>query len=134
MRCPTLPTPGYPDSLHLPGSVKSPVGPQPVPSPAPAPLATPGRAGGVYYGWVLVVMLGVTQTITWGIVYYSFSVFLPAMATDLDRSRGQMSGALSVATLLSGLCAAPVGRWLDARGPRLLMTAGLVMATLLVLA
>src|SRR3954453_9781782 len=134
MRCPTLPTPGYPDSLHLPGSVKSPVGPQPVPSPAPAPLATPGRAGGLYYGWVLVVMLGITQTITWGIVYYGFTVFLPVLEADQGWSRGQMSGAFSVAMLLSGVCAAPVGRWLDDRGPRLLMTAGWVAATVLVLA
>jgi len=88
----------------------------------------------VYYGWVLVAMLGVTQTITWGLVYYSFSVFLPAMGSDLNWSRGEMAGALSVATLMSALCAAPVGRWLDARGARLLMTAGSVAATLLLLA
>jgi MFS family permease len=90
--------------------------------------------GGVYYGWWLVVMFGITQTITWGIVYYGFSVFLPAMASDLDWSRGQMSGALSLATFLSGLCAAPVGRWLDDRGPRLLMTVGSVASVLLLLA
>src|SRR5689334_11233958 len=79
-------------------------------------------------------MLAVTQTISWGIVYYSFSVFLPPMEAALGWSRGQMSGALSVASLLAGLCAAPVGRWLDARGARLLMTAGSVLATVLVLA
>jgi MFS family permease len=45
-----------------------------------------------------------------------------------------MSGALSLALLLSGICAAPVGLWLDQRGPRLLMTAGSVVATLLLLA
>src|SRR5439155_6133231 len=90
--------------------------------------------GRLYYGWVLVATLGVTQTITWGIVYYSFSVFLPAMEADLGWSRGAMTGAFSLATLLSGICAAPVGRWLDAHGPRLLMTAGSIAAALLVLA
>src|SRR4051794_5959398 len=134
MRCPTLPTPGYPDSLHLPGSVKRPVGSQPVTSPASEPIPTPGRAGGLYYGWVLVVMLGITQTITWGIVYYGFTVFLPVLETDQGWSRGQMSGAFSIAMLLSGICAAPVGRWLDDRGPRVLMTAGSVAATLLMVA
>ncbi|MFN8635174.1 MAG: MFS transporter [Chloroflexota bacterium] len=93
-----------------------------------------GRVRGLYYGWVLVVTLGITETITWGIVYYSFSVFLPPMERDLGWSRGQMSGALSVATLMSALCAAPVGRWLDAHGPRLLMTVGSVLSVLLVLA
>ena len=31
-----------------------------------------GRLGGLYYGWVLVAMLGVTQTFTWGLTYYAF--------------------------------------------------------------
>ena len=101
---------------------------------APAPHATPAWTGGVYYGWVLVVTLGITETITWGILYYGFTVFLPAMEADLGWSRGQMSGAFSLAILLSGLCAAPVGRWLDHRGPRLLMTAGSIAASLLMLA
>jgi MFS family permease len=86
------------------------------------------RVRGMYYGWVLVWMLGITQTITWGILYYGFSTFMPAMEADLGWSGGQMSGALSLATLLCGLCAAPVGHWLDHRGPRLLMTVGSVIA------
>jgi MFS family permease len=98
------------------------------------PSSAPLRLGGVYYGWVLVVMLGITQTITWGIVYYGFTVFLPVLEADRGWTRGQMSGAFSIAMLLSGLGAAPVGQWLDARGPRVLMTAGSVVATLLLLA
>jgi MFS family permease len=94
----------------------------------------PARTGGLFYGWVLVVMLGITQTITWGILYYGFTVFLPVLEADRGWSRGQQSGAFSIAMLLSGVCAAPVGRWLDDRGPRLLMTAGSVAATLLLLA
>jgi MFS family permease len=92
------------------------------------------RFGGIYYGWVLVAMLGVTQTVTWGLVYYSFSVFLPAMGSDLGWSRGEMAGALSLATLVSALCATPVGRWLDTHGARVLMTGGAVAATGLLLA
>jgi MFS family permease len=94
----------------------------------------PAQAGGLYYGWVLVVMLGITQTITWGILYYGFTVYLPVLEADRGWTRGQQSGAFSIAMLLSGLCAAPVGRWLDERGPRLLMTAGSVASTLLLLA
>jgi MFS family permease len=103
-------------------------------SPVTQPSSAPIRIGGVYYGWVLVAMLGITQTITWGIVYYGFAVFLPVLEADRGWSRGQMSGAFSIAMLLSGLGAAPVGRWLDARGPRVLMTAGSVAATVLMLA
>src|SRR5688572_21228347 len=79
-------------------------------------------------------MLGITQTITWGIAYYGFSSFMPAQEADLGWSRGQMSGALSVAMLLSGLAAAPVGHWLDHHGPRLLMTLGSVAAVVLLVA
>ena len=92
------------------------------------------RLRGVYYGWWLVLTLGVTETITWGILYYGFAVFMPVMEADLGWSRGEMTGAFSLATLLAGLGAAPVGHWLDRRGPRLLMTAGSIAAALLVLA
>src|SRR5688572_21107410 len=88
----------------------------------------------LYYGWVLVVTLGITETITWGILYYGFAVFMPVLEAEFGWSRGAMSGAFALATLLSGVFAAPVGLWLDSRGPRLLMSAGSVAAVLLVLA
>jgi MFS family permease len=45
-----------------------------------------------------------------------------------------MTGAFSVALLASGIAAPLVGRWLDRRGPRLLMTAGSCVAAGLVVA
>ena len=50
-------------------------------------------------------MLGITQTITWGILYYGFTVLLPVLEADQGWSRGQMSGAFSLAMLLSGIWA-----------------------------
>ena len=88
----------------------------------------------MYYGWVLVVTLGVTETISWGILYYAFTVYLAPMEAELRWSRGDMTGAFSLALLLAGLAAIPVGRWLDRHGPRLLMTVGSIAATLLVVA
>jgi len=88
----------------------------------------------VYYGWVLVVTLGVTETISWGVLYYAFAVYLAPMQAELGWSRGDMTGAFSLALLLAGLTAIPVGRWLDRHGPRLLMTVGSIVATLLVVA
>jgi MFS family permease len=88
----------------------------------------------VYYGWVLVATLGVTETISWGVLYYAFTVYLTPMADELGWSRGEITGAFSVALLVAGLTAIPAGRWLDRRGPRLLMTVGSIVATLFVLA
>src|SRR5207244_5229511 len=44
------------------------------------------------------------------------------------------AGAFSLALVVSGVGAIPVGRWLDRHGPRLLMTAGACVGPLLVLA
>ncbi len=87
-----------------------------------------------YYGWTQVLALSITETISWGILYYSFSVFLLPMEDDLGWSQSQLTGAFSLALLISGIAGIPMGRWLDRHGPRALMTAGSVAATLLVLA
>ncbi len=89
---------------------------------------------GLYYGWYIVAALAVTETISWGILYYGFAVFLTPMERELGWSRPSVTGAFSLALLISGLAAPLVGRWLDRNGPRLLMTAGSIAATMLVLA
>jgi MFS family permease len=88
----------------------------------------------IYYGWVIVVTLALTETISWGILYYTFAVMLPAMENELHWSLVAMTGAFSLALLASGVAAPLVGRWLDQRGPRLLMTVGSCVATGLVVA
>jgi predicted MFS family arabinose efflux permease len=87
-----------------------------------------------FYGWRIVVVLAVTELVSWGVLYYSFAVFLVPMQDDLGFSRATLTGAYALALLLSGLAAVPVGRWLDRHGPRALMTLGSVAATGLVVA
>lgn len=79
-------------------------------------------------------MLGPTQLVSWGILYYAFSVIMPSMRAEMGWSAAETSGAFSVAMFATGLASVPAGRWLDARGPRLLMTLGSVLATALVVA
>ena len=67
-------------------------------------------------------------------LFYAFSVFIEPVEAELGWSRGQMSGAFSLALLLSGLVAIPAGRWVDRNGARALMTAGSVLGVLLVVA
>src|SRR5262249_43485947 len=78
----------------------------------------------LYYGWVIVGVLALTETTSWGLIYYGFSVFLPAMEQSQGWSRAQTTRAFSLALLISRLAAIPVGHWLDRHGARLLMTLG----------
>jgi MFS family permease len=93
-----------------------------------------GRITPERYGWVIVATLFVTETVTWGIVYYGFPVFLRPMEHDLGASRVAVTGAFSVGLGVSALAALPVGRWIDRHGARGVMTAGSCLATLLTFA
>jgi MFS family permease len=86
------------------------------------------------YGWTIVAVLAVTETVSWGVLYYAFAVFLTPMQRDLGWSRFALTGAFSVALATSALAAFPVGRWLDRHSPRPLMTLGSLSGALLVLA
>src|SRR5688572_19075455 len=82
----------------------------------------------------LVPGLAVTETVSWGILYYAFPVLLPAMERDLGWSRTTLIGAYTLAVIVSGMAALPVGRLLDRRPARPLTTTGSILATLGVLA
>lgn len=87
-----------------------------------------------YYGWYLAITLAVTETISWGIIYYAFSVFLTPMEADLGWSRAELTGGFSLMWLVTGAMAFPIGAWIDKHGARALMTAGSIGASLLVMA
>jgi len=82
-------------------------------------------------GWPLVLALAVAQLVSWGTVYYSFSVLLLPMEAELGWSRTAINGALSLGLLIAGLCAYGIGSWVDRRGGRLLMSVGSVLAAML---
>jgi MFS family permease len=80
-----------------------------------------------------VASLSITETVSWGILYYGFPVMLRPMEADLGYSRVQLTGALSIGLLTSALAALPVGRWIDRHGARGVMTLGSCLATVLLL-
>jgi hypothetical protein len=84
--------------------------------------------------WAIVGALSVTETVSWGVLYYAFAVFLVPMQRDLGFATAQLTGAFSIALLVSGVAGVGVGRYLDSRSPRPLMTIGSIAAVLLVLA
>jgi MFS family permease len=89
------------------------------------------RVGGVYPGWIMVLALGITETVSYGVLSYAFPVFLAPMEGELGWSRTQLTGAFSLAALIAGVAALPLGRWIDRHGARGVMTAGSVLAAAL---
>ncbi len=92
-----------------------------------------GRAGG---SWrrrpaAILWMLSIGQLVSWGLVYYTFPLFVVPMTRDLGWSRTSMFGALSVGLLAAGLCSIPVGAWIDRGHGRKLMTGGAALAAVL---
>src|SRR4051812_48887638 len=85
-----------------------------------------------FYGWTIVWTLAVTETISWGILYYAFAVFLVPMQTELGWSTPQITGAYSLALVVTMILSPPLGHWFDRSGPRVPMTLGSMLGTVLV--
>lgn len=77
-----------------------------------------------------------TQITSWGVIYYAFPVLNPAITADTGWPTGATTAAFSAALLISAFAGIRVGRMIDHRGPRTVMTAGSVLgvASLLVIA
>jgi MFS family permease len=87
-----------------------------------------------YYGWYIALALAVTETISWGIIYYAINVFVVPMEAELGWTRAEIFGASSLTLLIAGLAAIFIGRWIDKHGARGLMTFGSTLASLLIMA
>jgi predicted MFS family arabinose efflux permease len=85
-------------------------------------------------GWAIVGALSVTETVSWGVLYYTFAVVLLPMQRELGFSAAELTGAFSLGALVAGIAGIGVGRFLDRRSPRVLMTAGSLAGALLVVA
>jgi MFS family permease len=75
--------------------------------------------------------LSIGQLISWGLVYYTFPLFVVPMEQELGWSRNELFGALSVGLLVAGLSSIPVGAWIDRGHGRKLMTGGSTLAAAL---
>jgi hypothetical protein len=69
-----------------------------------------------YPGWRMIWALAVTETISYGVLYYSFAAFLLPMQHSLGCSQSTLTGAFSVSVLVTGAGAVPAGAWLDPHG------------------
>lgn len=81
--------------------------------------------------WRLVFALGMAQIVSWGSYFYAFALLMQPLQQRLDSSASAVVGAFSLALLVAGLLAAPVGRWIDRHGGRALMSLGSLAGALL---
>ncbi len=88
----------------------------------------------ITYGWWIVITLAISETISWGVVYYAYSVLITSLEAEFGWSRSAVTGAFSLGLLIAGGMAIPVGFWLDRHSARGLMTLGSISASLLVFA
>jgi predicted MFS family arabinose efflux permease len=71
-------------------------------------------------------ILACTQIISWGSLYYAFSILAPGIQRELGWSTTLVFGAFSWSLLVAGLVATPIGILLDRNGGKLVMGTGSV--------
>lgn len=68
--------------------------------------------------------LSLAQVVSWGVLYYGLIVAASHIAAETGWPLALVTALFSISLLVSALCGIVVGRLLDARGPRTVMTLG----------
>ncbi|MBI2713414.1 MAG: MFS transporter [Rhizobiales bacterium] len=80
--------------------------------------------------WRAVPVLGVTQILAWGAIFYTPVLIVPLIAAERGWSISFAMGGFSVALLVAGLIAPFVGRSIDRFGGHVTMTVGSLIGAL----
>lgn len=78
--------------------------------------------------------MSLAQLVSWGSLFYTFSLLMPEVERELGLSRVSVSGAFSVALLAMGGAGVVTGRLIDAGRGRAVMAGGSLVAGVLLLA
>jgi MFS family permease len=79
-----------------------------------------------------VIALGIGQCVNWGVLYYAFAVLMLPVQRELGVDTWVVSGAFSLALLVTALSAPIIGQWGDQdRGPLLMQAGGIAAAATL---
>ncbi|WP_445257023.1 MFS transporter [Nocardioides aurantiacus] len=76
----------------------------------------------------VVVVLSTVQITSWGVLFYAFAALQGSISAETGWSSVAVTGAFSLAQLVSGAIGIWVGRHIDDVGPRKVMTAGSLVA------
>jgi Major Facilitator Superfamily len=84
----------------------------------------------VFGPWRAVLVLGVTQILAWGAIFYPPVLTLPLIAADRGWSITFVMAGFSLALLVAGLVSPLVGRMIDRHGGHRIMPMGSLLAAL----
>ncbi len=80
----------------------------------------------LYRGWLVVIACGILATFSWGLGFYGLGVYLHALGQRHGWSTGLISSAVTLYYALSAVCLVVVGALIDRRGPRAVLTYGVI--------
>lgn len=80
---------------------------------------------------ITLLLVSINQFLTWGILYYSFSVLIIPLQNKLGWTEATISGGFSSALFLCGIVSIPIGFLLDKIGPKPIIRIGTLLAPLL---
>jgi MFS family permease len=87
-----------------------------------------GASRPVFYGWIIVVALGVTTIISYGTTQYLFGLLIDPIAREFGWSRAAIGAAYSGTVLVSGFAGLGLAFALDRLGARALMSLGSIVS------
>ena len=92
-----------------------------------------GPAQWTWVAWALspigtaIIALGITQIVAWGTTLYALGVLAAPIAEDTGWSRSLVFSGLTVGLLASSFVSTAVGKAIDTKGGRLVMSAGSIL-------
>jgi MFS family permease len=84
----------------------------------------------IFGPWRAVIVLGVTQILAWGALFYPPVLMMPLIAAERGWSLAFAMGGFSLALLVAGFCAPTVGGMIDRHGGHVVMSAGALLGAL----
>jgi len=92
--------------------------------------AMPSPREFVFGPWRAVGVLGITQILSWGALFYPPVLTVPLIAADHGWSRSFAMAGFSVALFVGGLCSRYVGRTIDRIGGHVVMPVGSLLGAI----
>jgi MFS family permease len=80
--------------------------------------------------WRAVPVLGVTQILAWGAIFYPPVLMMPLIAAERGWSLAFAMGGFSFGLLVAGFSAPTIGGWIDRTGGHVVMSAGSLVGAL----